>query len=302
MGLAASTHPISWLALPFFYIMALKESGKIAALKSILLTFAIFLAANAYFIVQAPYKTFSSMFLLFFTRLQFSGPSIAQILVTFYAIPYWYITLITVAVAALSLLLFYLYTDTLRPLIAVTPIIIFFISWRNLSSYISVYIPLLIAIYYLEKKDKITDTLQSRKMIPYTVAFVIVVLAVALLYVHSAYLKYNELRINHIGSIEGTNQTTGAQALMEVSINVSNKANSAQNVSFYLISRHPNDMEYIPGSLVQPPQLPSNQSYNYSMPFYLPGFNSNTKLYVFILSENYTQGVELNAKESPGFQ
>lgn len=293
-GLAASTHPISWFALPFFYIMTLKESGKAAMFRSILITVGIFLMANAYFIVLSPYKTISSMFLLFFTRLQFSGPSIAQILVAFYPVPYWYITLITVTVLGSALALFYLYTDTLRPLIAVAPIIIFFISWRNLSSYISVFIPLLIAVYYLEKKDRIRDTMQNKKVIPYLLVFIIVFLAAALLYVHSTYMRSNELRIMQIKSIASTNQTTGISTLLAVSVNVSNNKNNPESASFYLISRYPNNIEYVPGSFVQ--SLPGNQNYNYTLPFYLPQFNSNTKLYVFVLSENYTQGVELNAR------
>jgi uncharacterized membrane protein len=295
LGLAASTHQLSWIALPFFYIMTLKESGKKAMFKSMLITVGIFLIANIYFIAISPYRTASNILSLFFTKLQFSGPSIAQSLVAFYQVPYWYVTFITAMILASALLLFYLYTDTLRPLLALTPIVIFFISWRNLSSYTSIFIPLLIAVYYLERRDGMKDMLKDRRLIMYIVVLALSVSVIVLVYAHISYINSDPLRMVQISSGVVKNQTTGIYELRNISVKVASSANSPENVSFYIISRYPNGFTYIPGSLI--PELSGGENHTYVLPIGMDRFSSNTKLYVFLLSENHTQGIELNTKQ-----
>lgn len=294
LGLAASTQQLSWIVIPFFYVMTLRESGKAGLVKSIAITLGIFLIINSYFIVLSPYKTVGNIFSLLFAKLQFSGPSFVQLLITFYQVPYWYITFVTVLIMISSLLLFYFYTDTLRPLIAIVPIAFFFFSWRNLSSYVSVLVPLLLVVYYFQKTDKINDIAKSKRPILYAFISVIIIAAVVLVYTHSVYKGSGAIDVTQIRSIIAINNQTGKYTLSGISVNVSNKMNTSEPILFYIVTRDPDSTTYAPSSLSK--NLGPKENYTYALPINLTDFNSGTKLYIFAMSNTNTQGIELNAR------
>lgn len=80
LGLAASTHQLAWLALPFFYLLALSELGKKGLFKTVAVSAGVFLVANAYFIALSPQATVSQILYSYAGKLEFQGPSIVAAL------------------------------------------------------------------------------------------------------------------------------------------------------------------------------------------------------------------------------
>src|SRR4029077_15454066 len=99
IGLAASTIQLSWFALPFLYILILREHGGKVLLKSIAISGVTFLLVNLYFIILSPFSTIGNIFALFgLTKLPFYGANIMQFFVAFYPVPYWYSVFVSVTV------------------------------------------------------------------------------------------------------------------------------------------------------------------------------------------------------------
>jgi len=292
LGLAASTHQISWIALPFFLVMMLRHSGKAAVFKSILAVLGLFLIANGYFIALSPSAAISNMLNLFFTRLQFNGPSIMQLFVAFYPTTYWYASFAIMSTVAVSLVLFYLYTNTLRPLVAIVPIAIFFLSWRNLFSYSFVFIPLLIAIYYSENEDKITDLLKNKRPIIYGLAFLLLLCTAVLLYSHGIYSRSNLLKITNLAIVAQKNATFG-QITSPIIVNVSNNADKPETIFFYVVSRSPSSIQWFYGSPAE--TIPAHGYHEYTLPYRLPKTSNVTKFYIFVLSNDYILTVARNS-------
>lgn len=291
LGLAASTNQISWIALPFFYVLTLRESGGKAAAKSMLVTAGIFLIANGYFIALSPHKTIGNMLSLFLVKLQFYGPSLIQLLATFFPVAYWSLTLTIIIIFIFTLLLFYLYTDTLKLLLAVVPPMLLFLSWRSIPSYVSAFIPLIVVVYYSEKGSA-KDFLQSKRYMGYLTLLAFVLVASVLVYAHGLYTSANTLQIVHVYGTVQTNKTTGTYAISNIIVNVSNNANKTEAILFYLISRSPDELKYTPVNYNNSP--PARSYTSYQLPFSLPDVNATTKLDVFVLSNDYIYGVQVN--------
>jgi len=228
---------------------------------------------------------------LFLARLQFSGISIMQLFLVFYHVSYWYSTFLIAIVLVLSLVLFYLYTDTLRPLIAVVPLFIFFLSWRNLPSYATAFIPLLIAVYYFEKDDGIKDILHNKKLILYSLIILIAVCIVFLLYAHGTYLKSGNFQVTRVRALAGTNET-GSYVFTGLSVNVSSKISKEDNLSFYVVSRNLNNI----GLYGNETALPGYGYHDYLLNFSVASPNNGTKFYIFTMSNNYTSSTGINTK------
>ena len=296
LGLAVSTHPLAWFVVPFFFVMILRSSGKGAALKSVLITIAIFAIVNGYFIAISPYKTVGNILSLFFVKLQFSGPSLIQLLVAFFPVAYWSLTLTMAVAFVLSLALFYLYTDTLRPLLAVAPMAVLFLSWRNMPAYAYVFIPLLIAVYYTEK-DGIKDIMKDKRMIACLAVPAMIFVACALLYAHMAYVQSDLLKVVSAGYAVETNAATGTSVISNMTLSLMNNAGTSENIVFYFMSRDPDMNFYTIDNEAE--ILPSGSNYTYVFPIQslrlLPG---KTDLHMFVLSNDYIASVDVTRSPS----
>ena len=296
LGLAASTHQLAWVALPFFYLLSLREHGKRAMLKSVLVTAGVFLLLNGYFIAISPAKTLDNILSLFTTKTQFVGPSVMQFLVAFYPTAYWYSTALMAIAFLTMLLLFYFYTDTLKPLIALAPAAIFFLSWRNIAGYGASFVPLLIAVYYSDVKGKAADALKNRRWAVYAIALACILAVVLAVYAHGVYIRSNALSITQISTALEGNATTGGYVLRGMSVNLTNNQDKAETVYFYLITRDPDRTANV---TVVYHALPADSYHNYIFGgTYLPGISSDTKLYIFALSNDYITGKEVDAVNS----
>jgi uncharacterized membrane protein len=296
LGLSASIIQLVWFAIPFFYILVYRESGSRGLFKCVGATLILALVVNSYFILVSPSAFISNSFAIFgLNKLVFFGPNIVQFILAYYPVASWYSAVISITTLLALFVLFYLYTDTLRPLIAVGPIMIFFLAWRNISIYGLPFIPVIIAIYYVGEKDRVTDILKSKKPIFYSFAAMAVVFVLIAILIHGPYLNRNLLQIGNITPIiygqqgpvaNGRPTITGPYGLGGIKIYVSNNAGFAQPVSFYVISRNPNGNNYLLGSLLNV-TLQGHSSYNYTLQYQLPLVNSSTKLYIFAFSQYY---------------
>ncbi len=287
-GLAASTHQLAWFALPFLFILILKESGKKPVLKSIAVAIIVFAAVNGYFVIASP-GAVGNIFSLLFTKLQFIGPSLMQFLVVFYPTAYWYSSFAVVLTLVSGLVLFYLYTDRLRHLIVMVPIVIFFLSWRNLFSYSFVFIPLLIVVYYSEKREAGHDLLKDGAFAKYALVFILVLAVAVMVYAHIAYTKSADtLQITSVMPNISRNAT--GSSITSMSVNVSNNANVPETIFFYTVSRNPDSTQWFYGSEAE--TIPPHEYYNYTLPYKLQQTNS-TLLRLFLMSDEGISNVEV---------
>jgi len=152
LGIAASVTQLAWFALPFFYIMTFNKKRGLSM--QVFGTAASFLLINAVFIILSPSAFISNIFDTLGTHsLVFFGQNIAQFFYTFYPVSQAYLSILSITVLLFSMLVYYLYPKSARLLIALAPIFIFFLAWRNGPPYGLTYIPLLLAVYY-GKGDK----------------------------------------------------------------------------------------------------------------------------------------------------
>ena len=167
LGLAASVIQLVWFAIPFFFILLYKEYGSKNLAKSIGITLATFLIINGYFLILTPKIFLSDMFTVFgLTKLVVFGPNIMQFMILHYPVASWFSATIAIITLLSLFVLFYLYTDTLKPLIAVAPIMIFFLTWRNISIYGIPFIPVIIAIYYIHENERDEGHFEEQKANP----------------------------------------------------------------------------------------------------------------------------------------
>jgi hypothetical protein len=260
-------------------------------LKSLGIIITIFLVTNGYFIALNPKMAVDNILALFLARLQFSGISVMQLLLITYLVSYWYSTFLIIVVILFSLILFYFYTDTLRPLIAIVPILILFLSWRNLPSYTTAFIPLIIAIYYVRKNDNVKDMLNNKGLILYSTAVLIVICIGVLVYAHSTYLSSKEFQVTQIKALVGANQA-GTHVLTGLDINISSKISEVDNISFYLVSRDPNNI----GLYGNQTELQAYGYHTYQLNYSVPDPTTGTEFYVFTMSKNYISSTGVNTK------
>ncbi len=163
LGLAAATHQLAWVAIPFFYILALNERGKEQAFRVVLASVGVFLLLSAYFIVQSPQGFVSGLLYYSVHEIQSQGPTLIGPLFQLglqTSSVYLYSSIVMLLFYACAIALFYLYPDSLKPMLAVAPWAIFFLSPVNESGYFLPFIPLLLAIEYADRKmvrDRVKD-------------------------------------------------------------------------------------------------------------------------------------------------
>ena len=297
LGLAASVTQVSWFAIPFFYVLALRQHGRKGMLELIGASIAVFVLINIYFVLLSPVATITNIFSLFgSTKLPFYGPNVMQFFVSFYPMAYSFMEIASVLFFIWSLAMLFLYTKTAKPLLAIVPAFIFFISWRNISIYAIPFVPLLLLMSYhsdgLDKEDK--DLMRSKKPMVYSALALVAVIFVVMVSLHSSYASKDTLRINQMLPIiyVNFNNYTGSYqySLGGIRMNVTNNAKSDETVSFLIVSRNPNGEAYVLGTTVN--TLSPMSTANYTLNFQLPMINNNTKLFVVMFSKDYIASKE----------
>ncbi|MGC9204962.1 MAG: hypothetical protein ACP5FN_01640 [Candidatus Micrarchaeia archaeon] len=282
LGIAASVSQLAWFALPFFLILTYRSKGKLGM--QVLGASASFIAINVYFFALSPGAFIGSIFSIMSPNtLVFFGQDIAQFFYAFYPVSQLYISALSITVLLFSMLVYYIYPKSAKLLLALAPMLIFFVSWRNVSIYGLAYIPLLLAVYYDKSKVKTTDMLKKKYYIIYGIVAIIALFSLFAVYSHSVYAAEKTISINHIYPIIGV--SSYGYSMQGFIANVSSNANRNETVTFYMISRSPNEEAYMLGSLL--PKLRAGSTMNYTVNFILPLVNSNTKVLVFAFSKDY---------------
>ena len=126
------------------------------------------------------------------------GSNIMQFFIAYYPEPYSYVNIVSVAALLASLCIFYLYGRSARPLIAIAPMMVFFVSWRNAPTYGIPYVILLLAAYYTgnrpenEGEKDMTKGAKPMCLILLSLLALSIFLAVLM---HAMYVRSNILRI-----------------------------------------------------------------------------------------------------------
>ena len=298
LGLAASTIQLAWFFIPFFYVLELREFGKKQLFKQVATSVLIFIAINAYFIALSPQQTITNIFgLLGPNKLPPYGTNLMQLSYAFYSLPYWYSTFISLAVFALFLVLFYFYTKTLLPAIAVVPAMIFFLSWRNIPLYSLPAIPLLLAAYYCHSGTK--DLIQKKRHITCAIAALALLGVTVAIYSHALYVQNPGIKISSIMPVIYISSAGGANqySLGGLVANVISGEQASQNVSFYMASRSPNNEAYVPGSLL--PKLEPGQPENYTINFQLGLVGNSTRIFLMAFTKDRITSSTINITIRP---
>jgi len=282
LGIAAGVTQLAWFALPFFYIMAFNRKRGLGM--QVFGTAVSFLLINAVFIILSPNAFIGNIFGILGTHsLVFFGQNIAQFFYAFYPVSHTYLSILSITVLLFSMLVYYLYSKSARLLIALAPIFIFFLSWRNISIYGLAYIPLLLAVYYGKRDKNERDKIKDKKYIVYGILLIIVVFSVFAVYSHNEYAANKPLSINKVYPIIGISNY--GYFLNGFVANMTNNAGHNETITFYIISRSPNNEGYVLGSSL--PQLAADSTRNYTVNFQLPLVNNRTKILIFAFSKDY---------------
>lgn len=300
LGLAASTIQIAWLAIPFFYALALRSYGSKAFYQTLVATISVFFAINGYFMVSSPSFMTNVFGLLLFNQAAPFGPNIMQFLMVFYPVTLWYPAFVS-AIALLSLLcLFYAYTRSLLPLISVAPSAVLFLTWHNIAFYTLPYFPLLLAVCYDEKAAVKAGLLRDKKPLLYVSLGIILIAMIACVYSHGIYVhSENRIAINNVEPIiRVTYGANGYQFGLEgFNLNFTYYGGGNGTVSFYLVGRNPTFTGYVLGSAVH--SFEPGVAYDYNLGYTIPYINNSTKLMLFLFDKNYIVSREINLELNP---
>jgi uncharacterized membrane protein len=301
LGLSASIIQLVWFAIPFFLVLVLREEGSKNMLKCLAAGVVAFMIIGSYFIIISPNIFLEDIFSLFgLSKLSLYGSNVMQLLESHYYVASWYPAAISAITLLAALALYYFYTKTLKPLVAVLPAMIFFLSWRNISIYGLPFIPVIIAIYYVHEsrqENKLVDLIKDKRPIVYAVVFLVILFAAMAVYSHAVYTKNPILEINSVLPIlYGQPGFVGPFSLGGIRINVANNGGSAEPVSFYIVSRSPGGEQYLLSTQlnasVDPQMLPAHTSHNYTIPYQLSLVGNSTKIYIFAFSPDYITSKE----------
>ncbi|MDE1870770.1 MAG: hypothetical protein KGI06_00835 [Candidatus Micrarchaeota archaeon] len=290
IGLSASIVQLAWFAIPFFFILAYREHGSAHTARCIGFAVLAFLLVNGYFLLLSPRAFVGNVFAVFgLSKLVVFGPNIMQLLVSYYPVHSWYPAALSISTIIALLGAFYLYTDTLRPLIAVAPIMVFFLAWRNISIYGIPFIPVIIAIYYVKEDSAAKDIIRSKKPMLYALGAILAVFASLAILSHASYSNSGSFRIEKITPIiYGKAGFVGPFSLGGVIVTVRSNVDYPQPLSFYIVSRDPGGYEYILNSSLNS-TLEPNSSLNYTLRYQLALVNGNTTLYVSAFNQYYIE-------------
>ena len=291
-GLSAATIQISWFAIPLFAALSLRENGKKNTIYAAISGIAVFFAANFYFILISPLQTLHGILLPFEQHYALYGLNIAQFSAAFFGLPSYYFT----AVAGMALLIssvgVYLYPRRLMPLIAVVPMMLFFLLWRNITVYGLAFVPLLLAVYFQGNGsgEKPAENRGFRRF-AYAAAIALIVVSVVLAAVlHVYYESRAQIGISSIMPVlYSQGQYPGQFSMAGVLVNLTAQQQMyGRNVSFYVASRSPNGYAYFLRN-----EISSTPSHAFMLNYSLPLIGNNTKLFIMAFDNNYTASKEM---------
>jgi uncharacterized membrane protein len=294
-GLAASTQQIAWIALPFFYIYFIKQGNRKDLAHAFLSSIAVFILLNGYFFVASPSQIKNMLTLAAPLQPPFDGPTLQGFLLGFFNEPYWYSTFFTLSVLLVSYLVFYTFTKSKMALIAAVPAVIFFFSWRNISSYGLSFVPLLLLLNYHKCKcdDRIHDTSRNEKPMLMLLGFLTILIIAVAIYSHFAYIATNRVIIRNVTPVLILNpsQLGAPPSLSTLLINVTNNNSASKSLSFYAVSENPAYDKYFQG--IYFPMLSGNATYTYALDFPLQQITNQTAIKLFVLTDTYATSNEI---------
>lgn len=289
-GLSASTTQLSWFALPFLLVLVLREQGRNVMYRLVVSIFAVFIVVNGYFLLLSPMKILGSL-VGTFSSLPPVGATLFQLLLLAYPVTYSFSTIAMISGFFVLLLAFYLYTDSLMPLVGVVPFAIFFLSWRNISSYGLPFVPLILAMaYYNSERAKAADIVSHRKVLMSALAGFILLSAAVLVYSHDNYVQA-PLQISNITLIPYAQNGVNMNIL---SVRMHNTAAFAVNVSFDVYSRDPASIIAI-SAYHGYNGIATDSYHDFPIEYSLSGINNNTLISVLAFANDSVTIANLKA-------
>ncbi|MGI0141423.1 MAG: hypothetical protein ACREBF_02100 [Candidatus Micrarchaeales archaeon] len=295
LGLGASVIQLTWFAIPFFLVLMYKEKGRIAVAHGAIAALAVFVAINGAFVLSDPGAIGNILGLFGLSKLPFYGTNIMQFVVAWYPLPYWYSAFISAATFVVLLTLYYFYTKTLKPLIAIVPMMIFFMSWRNITIYGLPFIAILLAVYFWRDHHQYKNNAKKKIRIIYALATLFVFGIIVAIAAHQSYVSQQSISISKtIPILSVQNNYYGTSfGMLGIRAIVNNTFNRTENVSFFVLSRAPNNEQYFLSSSLNQ-SIGPHSSANYTLQYSLPRINNNTQLMLFAFSQDYISSKKIN--------
>lgn len=291
-GLSAATIQISWFAIPLFAALSIRENGKKSTAYAAASGIAVFAAVNIYFILLSPVQTLNGILLPFEQHYMLYGLNIAQFSAAFFGLPFYYFTIIAGMTLIISSIGVYLYPRKLAPLIAIVPMLLYFLLWRNITVYGLAFVPLLLAVYFQGNGsgEKPAENRGFRRF-AYAAAIALIVVSVVLAAVlHVYYESRAQIGISSIMPVlYSQGQYPGQFSMAGVLVNLTAQQQMyGRNVSFYVASRSPNGYAYFLRN-----EISSTPSHAFMLNYSLPLIGNNTKLFIMAFDNNYTASKEM---------
>lgn len=299
IGLSASVIQLSWFAIPFFFVLTYKEKGKRDLLITIGISLLVFLLANIYFIALGPIHFFENIFSLFgSSKLLLAGTEIMQVLVRSYGVVSWYPVAVSAIVLLSSLVLFYFYTKTLKPLMAIVPAFIFMLTWHNFLMYSLAYVPLFIIMCYDKGGKVLNDSIPNRIYIPVALAAIILISLALVVYAHGAYVKQNTLVIDNVSLSISSVAGTSVYNISAITLNITNNAAGYENVSIFMINRYPvRDAIFLAPNLTA---IAPHSTEQYNLHYAVKNVTSNSSIYIMAFSTDYIKSAQFKISTDNG--
>jgi hypothetical protein len=219
------------------------------------------------------------------------------LLVPYYPVQLWYTSFISIVVLVTSLVLFYVYTKSLLPFVAVAPAMVLFLTSHNIAFYTLSYIPLLLAIYYDSKTSATKDLMQGKRLMISAFILVVVVGVASCVYAHYAYTdSSSRIAIGNMAPIitliPNPNSGGYSVALSGLNVNVTYYGSGNGTLSFYLLTRKPKFQGYTLGSELR--TFSPGAQYNYVLNCTLPSVDNNTEILLIVFDKNYFASKKIN--------
>ncbi len=294
IGLAASTIQLAWFAIPFFLILALREQGSKKMFELVIMSLLVFGLVNSYFIAIGPSNFLNNALGLFgSSKLLLSGTDIMQVFVRTYGVTLWASPVISIMALLVAIVLFYFYTSTLKPFLAIVPAFIFMLSWRNLLLYSLPFVPILIYMCYERETRPVRDIIRQKSYIAWAFTILIILSIAIVVYAHSVYVSENRISINYIEPV--IYGSSNGLSFNGIRLSVTNNADRYENVSFFIINRYPpKDGIFLSKNLSH---ISPYSSINYTLNYNVSPVVNKTYIYVMAFSSDYitTKEVTINA-------
>ncbi len=292
LGLAASVTPLAWFVLPFFYVLTSRKNGLRAAGVQVLASILLFGMVNAYFFVLSPGAFTKNIFeILLLGKLPPYGINATQFFAAFYAVPPWYISVLSLSVYFFLLYVFYSDVEKHRYLLALVPMFIFFLSWRNITVYAMPFVPLLLLTLYEGRKDTgPAGSAEVRAQTSYgniaLAAALLLALIALMAYSHNGYVAESKFSITRIYPVlYPSPYYPGHYSLSGLLVNLSSNSKTNETLTFYVVSRSPDQEGYVLGSTL--PRLAPMSSRLYLINYTLPLVNNKTGIFLMVFSQDY---------------